>query len=116
MGLEKSVALIALGWLIGSLLLMGRSIRKGRELAEKLAKRHPETYEALGRPRPGYLQSVRRDRFAQFVGRREFEDLADPDLSARFENYRKLEARILLSILASLVVVALLVFVVRHAT
>jgi hypothetical protein len=114
MGLEKAVALIALAWLIGALLLMARSIRKGRELAERLAKRHPEIYKALGRPRPGYLHSVRRDRFARFVGRREFEDLADPDLSAQFEEYRKLDARLVLSVLAGLVVVALLVFTVRH--
>ena len=81
MELEKAVGLIALGWLIGALLLMGRSIRRGRELAETLARRHPKIYEALGRPRPGYLHSVRRDRFAQFVGRREYENLADADLS-----------------------------------
>jgi hypothetical protein len=115
MGPEKAVAIIALGWLIGALLLMGRSVRKGRRLAETLAKRHPEIYEALGRPRPGYLHSVRRDRFARYVGRREFENLADPELSARFENYRKFDARLVLSVLASLVVVALLVLAVRYA-
>lgn len=115
MELKKAVAVIALGWLIGALLLMGRSIQRGRELAKTLAKRHPETYEALGRPRPGYLHSVRRDRFARFVGRREYENLADPDLSARFEDYRKFEARLVLSVLASMAVVALLVFAVRYA-
>ena len=114
MGLEKAVALVALGWLIGGILLMSRSIRRGRELAGTLAKRHPEIYEALGRPRPGYLHSVRRDRFAKFVGRREFETLADPDLLAQFEEYRKFEARLVLSVLAGLVVVALLIFAVRH--
>ena len=116
MELEKAVGLIALGWLIGALLLMGRSIRRGRELAETLARRHPKIYEALGRPRPGYLHSVRRDRFAQFVGRREYENLADADLSARFENYRRFEARLVLSVLASLAVVAVLILAVRHAT
>jgi hypothetical protein len=115
MELEKAVALTALGWLIGALVLMGRSIRRGRELADTLAKRHPEIYEALGRPRPGYLHSIRRDRFAQFVGRCEYEGLADPDLSARFEDYRRSEARLVLSVLASLAVVAVLVFAVSHA-
>lgn len=115
MGLEQAVALIALGWIVSALLLMARSIRRGRKLAETLAKRHPEIYEALGRPRPGYLHSVRRDRFARFVGRREFEDMGDPDLSAQFEDYRKFDARLVLSVLAGLVVVALLVFAVRHA-
>lgn len=114
MELEKAVALIALGWLIGALFLMGRSIRRGRELAKTLAKRHPEIYETLGRPQPGYLHSVRRDRFAQFVGRREYEKLADRDLSARFEEYRKFEARLVLSVLVSLAVVAILVFAVQH--
>lgn len=114
MGLKQAVAFIALGWLIGALLLMGRSIRRGRELAETLAKRHPEIYKALGRPRPGYLHSVRRDRFAQFVGRREFENLADPELSARFEDYRKYDRWLVLSVLASLVVVALFIFAIRY--
>jgi hypothetical protein len=105
---EKALGLIALVWLVGSFLLMIRSIREGRDLAEALATRHPETYEALGRPRPGYLESVRRTRFAQFVGRREFEDLADESLSPQFEAYRKSEARLILSILASGLVVVLL--------
>ena len=112
---ETAVGLVALSWLIGSLLLMVRSIRRGRDLAEVLAARHPATYEALGRPRPGYLESARRTRFAQFVGRREFEDLADPSLSAQFESYRRSEARIVLSILASGALVAALAFAVRNA-
>ena len=112
---EKAVAIVALAWLIGALLLMARSIRRGRELAEALAMRHPETYEALGRPQPGYFQSVRRDRFARFVARREFETLADPVLSARFEEFRKSDTRLVLSLLASMGVVALLVLAVRHA-
>jgi hypothetical protein len=112
---EKAIGLIALSWLVCSFLLMARSIRGGRDLAETLAARHPETYEALGRPRPGYLENVRRTRFAQFVGRREFEELSDELLSSQFEAYRKSEARLILSILAAGVVVALLAFAVRHA-
>ena len=112
---EKALAFVALGWLVGSVLLMARSIRIGRDLAQALATRHPETCARLGLPRPGYLESVRRTRFAQFVGRREFENLADGPLSAQFENYRKSEARLVLSILASGVMVAFLAFAVRHA-
>lgn len=115
MGLEKAVAVVVLGWLIGALLVMAWSVQRGRKLTAKLATRHPEIYEALGRPRPGYLHSVRRNRFAQFVGRREFENLADPELAAQFDEYRKSAARVLLFVLASLVVVALLVFAARHA-
>ena len=113
MEVEDLIGLAALIWLIGSLLLMARSIRGGRELAEELATRHPVTYEALGRPRPGYLESVRRTRFARFVGRREFENLADDSLSAQFEAYKKSEARLVLSILASGVIVVMLAFVLR---
>jgi len=112
---ETAVGLLALTWLVGSLLLMVRSIRRGRALAEALAVRHPATYEALGRPRPGYLESVRRTRFARFVGRREFETLADGPLRAELEAYRKSEARLVVSILVSGVVVVLLAFAVRHA-
>jgi hypothetical protein len=115
MGLEKAIGLVALAWLVGSLLLMARSIRRGRDLSDALAERHPEIYETLGRPRPGYFDSVRRTRFAQFVGRREFENLADGSLSAQFEAYRKSEARLIVSILASGVVVAVLAVAARHA-
>jgi len=109
---EKALGLVALGWLVGSLLVMARSIRRGRDLAEALATRHPVTYEALGRPRPGYLESVRRTRFAQFVGRREFETLDDGWLCAQFETYRKREARLVSSIVGSGAILALLAFVV----
>jgi hypothetical protein len=111
---DKALGLIALGWLIGAVLLMARLIRRGRKLAAALAMQHPETYEALGRPQPGYLQSVRQGRFAQFVARREYENLDDPALSAQFEDYRRSEARFLLSLVASLGVVALLILIVRH--
>jgi hypothetical protein len=94
---------------------MARSIRKGRQLADALAARHPKIYQALGRPRPGYFESVRRTRFAQFVGRREFEKLADASLSADFEAYRKSEARLIICILASGVLLAVLAAAVRRA-
>jgi hypothetical protein len=115
MGLEQAVGLIALAWLVGSLLLMARSIRRGRDLADMLAARHPEMYEELRRPRPGYFESMRRTRFAHFVGRREFADVVDAPLSAQFEAYRKSEARLILSILASGAAVAVLAVALRHA-
>jgi hypothetical protein len=115
MKFENVLAVIALTWLVASVLLMARSIRRGRELAEALAARHPATYEALGRPRPGYFESVRRTRFAQFVGRREFASLTDGSLSAEFEAYRRSESRLVLCILVSGAIVASLVLVARHA-
>jgi hypothetical protein len=114
MELEKAIGVVSLTWLVCSSLLMARSIRRGRDLAKLLATRHPDTYEALGRPRPGYLDNVRRRRFAQFVGRREFEDLEDGALSAQFEAYRKTEARLIVSILASGAAVALIAVAVRQ--
>jgi hypothetical protein len=110
----KILAVAALIWLIASFLAMARSIRRGRELAEMLSTRHPETWETLGRPRPGYFESARRTRFAQYVGRREFEDLTDGALSAQFEAYRKSEARLILSIIASGALVSLLALATRH--
>lgn len=111
---EEVAGLVALSWMVVSLFLMARRIRRGRELAEALATRHPAAYEALGRPRPGYLESVRRARFSQFVGRRGFEKLADGALSARFEAYRKTESRLILSIPISGAVVALIGLALRH--
>lgn len=112
---EKAVAFIAVCWLIVAVLSMMRSVRRGRNLAEALATRHPAMYETLGRPRPGYFASVRRTRFAQFVGRREFAILADEWLAAQFEAHRKLEIWLVLTIIGSGAVIALLAFCVRHA-
>ncbi len=115
MGLEQSVGFIALCWLAGSIFLMARSIRRGRDLAQVLAQRDPALYEELGSPRPGYFESLQRTRFARFVGQREFENLADAALSSEFEAYRRHEARVILSILASGAGVAVFGLVVRHA-
>ena len=115
MELQTAFGLVALGWLVGATLLMARSVRRGRELAEELAARHPATYEELGQPRPGFFESARRTRFAQFVGRREFEALSDPVLSASFETYRRSEARLVVAIVASGALVALLALAMRPA-
>ncbi len=115
MELEQVVALIALAWLFGALLLMSSSIRRGRELAKKLADRHPGVYEASGRPWPGYLYSVRRNRFAQFVARRRYEQLSDSALAAEFEAFRRHEARLVIGLLSSMLLVFCGVLLVRHA-
>ena len=77
-------------------------------MAAALAERHPEKYEALGRPQPGWFESVRRTRFAQFVMRREYENIGDPELSASFEDYRGAELRLLVAVLGTMGVVAIL--------
>jgi len=107
---ENALGVIGLVWLVGSLLVMARSIRKGRELVDVLARRHPAIYEELEHPRPGYWASARGRRFAQFLGRREFADLDDALLVAEFETYRKSEARQVVSIVAIGAVLATLVF------
>lgn len=112
---EKILGLIAIGWLAGANILFVRLIRRGRLLTEELATRYPETYEALGRPRPGVLYSDRWSRFSRFLARREYENLDDPALAARFDAYRRAEARLLLILLVSLGIVALLVLIVTRA-
>lgn len=110
---EKTVAYIALAWLVGATLFLARSIRRGRDLASALAERHPDEYEALGRPQPGYFESARRTRFARFVMRREYEKLGDTELRARFEEYRAAELRLLVVVLTTMVLIALLMLAVR---
>lgn len=116
MELEKIPGLILLAWLIGSVLLMAGLVRKGRRLTAVLARRHPETYETLGRPQPGFFQSVRRRQFARFISSRAYENIDDPALSAQFEDYRKAEIRLLVAVLLSLVIVAVPVLMVTHGT
>jgi len=113
---ETILALVMLAWLIVSVLVLMRSVRRGRELAERFATRHPEEYEALGRPIPGILQSVRGNRFAIFVGRREYEALADAALVAEFEAYKRADARLIVSILTSGALLAAVGLLVRYAT
>lgn len=114
MSLKQASALVAIAWLIGAVIAMARSIRRGRALADELARRHPEAYEALGRPCPGYLYSVRRDRFAQFVAARDYEGLGDPALALEFEAYRTTEARLVVGVLVSMLAVGVLLLTVQR--
>lgn len=109
------VGYIAVAWLTGAMLLLMRLVRRGKKLAADLAARHPGIYEALGRPQPGFLHSVRRSHFARFVARREYENLGDSALSAEFEDYRQAEARLLIVLLVSLGFVGFLILAVRYA-
>ncbi len=113
---ETTVAFIALGWLITAALLMLRSVRRGRALADALAERNPDTYEALGRPQPDYFQSARGMRFARFIMQREYEKLDDAVLRTRFEEYRGAEMRLLVILLVTLIIVFLLMVAVRFST
>lgn len=108
--MENTLGALGLIWLVGSVLVMARSIRRGRDLVEVLARRHPVIYEEFGRPRPGYWTSARGRRFSQFLGRREHVALDDTSLAAEFEAYRKSEARLVVSIVVIGAVLATLVF------
>jgi hypothetical protein len=88
---------MAMGWLV-------RSVQYGRRLAEELELRDPDRYEALGSPRPGYFDSLRRNRFFRFVMRAEFRSLSDPALVEQFEAYRRTEIRGLAVVLSSLAI------------
>lgn len=103
---ETVLGALALAWLIASFLAMSRVIQRGRDLCDALEMRDPETYEALGRPRPTYFENPRRTRFARFVSQREYETLRDGALRADFEAYRKHEARIVVTTIASAVAIA----------
>jgi len=110
---EKIAGLIALTWLIASVLMAARLVRKGRALVDTLASRYPAVYESLGRPMPGFLFSARRNSFTLFMSRREYQKLGDPELAERFEAYRKAEGRLLLILLGSLAIVTLIIVAVR---
>ena len=116
MELDQILGLILLGWLVSAMVLISLLVRRGRKLTAFIKSRHPETYEELGRPRPGLWNSARRTRFARFIAQREFEELGDDRLSQACEAYRKAEIRVLLGIVISLAVVGSLVLTLRMVT
>ena len=82
--------------------LMALSVRRGRELCDELALRLPEHYVELGRPRPGFFESPRRQAYLRFVLQRQYATLADPWLVDRFDALRRSEMRQLGLLLAGL--------------
>jgi hypothetical protein len=112
---EDAVAFAAAAWLVSAAVLVIRSVRQGRALSDALAARHPETFEELGRPRPGYFDSVRRDCFARFVMRRGYRELDDPPLVDEFERHRRSEVQLLIVLLSGLAVVSLLILWLKRA-
>lgn len=80
--------------------LLASSVRRGRTLCDELARRHPAEYERLGRPRPGYFDSARRNAYLRFVLQRGFAALEDPVLVEAFARLRRSELRQLVFLLA----------------
>jgi hypothetical protein len=93
--MEEGIGIAGGVFLLLGFALLARSVRKGRDISELLEMRHPERFEALGRPRPGYFDSVQRTRFEQFILRREYRDLDDPYLIERCEDLRSFNLRFL---------------------
>lgn len=78
------------------------SVRRGRRIATWLAQRHPQLYETIGRPEPGYLHSIRRSRFDQFILQRQYLQLGDEEFTAQCDRLRRTNLIILYFILAGL--------------
>jgi hypothetical protein len=102
--MELVVGAVSVMFLGTSALLLVRSVRQGRQIAELLESRYPDEYRQLGRPRPGYFQSVRRWRFDQFIIGREYLDLKDPDLIEQCERLRRYNLRVLTLVVSGFVV------------
>jgi hypothetical protein len=98
---------MAMGWLV-------RSVQYGRRLAEQLEQREPDRYEALGSPRPGYFDSIRRNRFFRFVMQAEFRSLTDAALVDQFEAYRRTEIRGLVVVLSTLAILGVAVLWIEY--
>ena len=112
---EDAIAFAAAAWLVSAAVLVVRSVRRGRALADALATRHAEKFEELGRPRPGYFDSVRRGRFERFVMQRGYRELDDPPLLEEFERHRRSEVQLLIALLSGLVAVSLLILWLKRA-
>jgi hypothetical protein len=112
---EDTVGAAGAVYLAVSMVLIAFSVRRGRGVFEQLALRHPEHYEALGRPRPGFFDSPRRTRFAQYLSRREYLDLPDPPLVEELEALRRFEHRMMAALLIGLAALGLAIAYVRYA-
>lgn len=101
---EKALALAGLLFLLAFVLSIVMLNRRGRRLSLLLAEKQPDLYAELGRPLPTMLPSERRMHFDEFIMRRAYETLTDPELARRFARLRQLETRLLgLAILVLLV-------------
>jgi hypothetical protein len=106
---ESAIAAAAAGWLAMAMGWLVRSVQYGRRLAAELESRDPDRYEALGSPRPGYFDSIRRNPFFRFVMQAEFRSLTDAALVEQFEAYRRTEIRGLAVVLSTLAILGVAV-------
>jgi hypothetical protein len=115
MTFEQAVVGTAIAFFSVASLLLVRSVRQGRALSELLAARHPDGYEKLGRPWPGYFQSARRNRYFRLVMQREYLRIDDPPLMLRFENHRRFQIRFLVFLMVGFVTLGIAALWLRHA-
>lgn len=90
---EHAVAAGGLCFLVIGGLLLAVSVYRGRKLCRVLAERMPLKYAELGSPLPGYFHSARRAAYFQFIMRRKFEELGDPQLAESFSRLHRFEVR-----------------------
>ena len=88
---EHAVAVSGLCFLVIGGLLLTWSVYRGRRLCQLLAQRIPRLYAELGSPLPGYFYSARRTAYLQFIMRRKFQDLPDPELIESFTGLYRFE-------------------------
>ncbi|MGD8496749.1 MAG: hypothetical protein PVF05_11195 [Gemmatimonadales bacterium] len=92
---HQALGLAGLLFLLAFVLSIVMLNRRGRRLSLLLAEQQPDVYEELGRPLPTTFPSERRMHFDEFIMRRDYETLLDPDLARQFGRLRQLETRLL---------------------
>lgn len=103
---EQALGLAGMLFLVGFALSIILLNRRGRKLSLMLEEQQPDLYRDLGRPLPTTFPSERRMHFDEFIMRRDYDTLTDPDLARRFARLRQLETRLLGLAILVLIVLA----------
>lgn len=89
--MEKFAGFTGLFLLGGGVFLLAVSVRKGKRIVEHIKRRHPQQWDAMGKPAPGYFQSMERNRWMKFIRNREYLQFNDPTLTEMGDAQYKLE-------------------------
>lgn len=90
-GIEKVIALIGLALLVTGFILLIISVNKGKRIVEYLKRKYPKQWKDLGSPTPGYLQSLKRNRWIKFIWNREYVQFDDQKLTEMGDAQRSFE-------------------------
>lgn len=93
--IEKITALIALALLVTGFILLIISVNKGKRIVEYLKRKYPKQWEDFGSPKPGYFQSLERNRWNKFIWSREYVQFDDQKLTEMGDAQRNFENFIL---------------------